>query len=270
MAPCCKISVLEAVKAVLDKLDSFVRSAGQLLFYVQVVDVCNVQAYAHRPDLYTQALNVANMASGTNGLIGMLPWFMGMRIKVTKKIQPPDLVQECPAEVVGVRFHPEERFGLPYASGNMPPPNHDCWTSGCVLLDRLPLYLEVRVIGSSTDYTSTNRPGVYFLEPVGDSWTLKYRMATVVNHPHAIKKKRTQLTQVPMTRYQIPAAPEMVGTYQNFQGKTVQGPDGEPCGRTIDLFKPDYMSMEKHKQHVYMILGRAKCLEWTLLKNFQR
>ena len=262
----------EAIKAILAQLDCFFRSTGQLLFYVQAVDVCNVKAYAHRHDVYTQAMNVANMASGTNGLIGILAWFMGMRIKLTKKIQPPDLVQECPAEVIGVRFHPDECFGMPHSSAHshdgMPPAHHECWSTGCVLLDRLPLYLEVRVIGSTTDYTGTNRPGVFFLEPVGDSWTLRYRLSTTVSHPHALKKRRTQITPVAMTRYQIPAAPETVGTYNNFQGKTVQGPSGEPCGHTIDLMKPDYMSKDEYKQHVYMILGRAKKLEWTLLKNF--
>ena len=121
---------------------------------------------------------------------------MGMRIKLTKKIQPPDLVQECPAEVIGVRFHPEECFGMPHSPSHshdsMPPAHHECWSTGCVLLDRLPLYLEIRVIGSATDYTGTNRPGVFFLEPVGDSWTLRYRLSTTVNHPHALKQKRTQ------------------------------------------------------------------------------
>ena len=155
-----------AVKAICSRIPSYFRSRGQLLFYVQAVDVCNVQAYAHRQDVYTQALNVANMASGTNGLISILPWFMGMRIKLTKKIQPPDLVQECPAEVIGVRFHPSECFGMPHLSthspGGMPPPHHECWSTGCVLLDRLPMYLEIRVIGSTTDYTGTNRPGVFF------------------------------------------------------------------------------------------------------------
>ena len=253
----------EAIKAIHARLETcFRRNPGQLLFYVQAVDVCNVRAYAHRHDVYKQALRVSNMASGTNGLIGMLPWFMGMRIKLTKKIQPPELVQECPAEVVGVRFHPGERFGMPYSVSHhhdgMPPPEHECWSTGCVLLDKLPLYLEVRIIGSTTDYTGTNRPGVFFLEPVGDSWTLRYRLSTTVSHPNAIKKKRTQVIPLAMTRYQIPAAPETVGTYQNFQGKTVQGISGEPCGHTIDMMKPDYMSMDEYKQHVYMILGRAK------------
>ena len=267
----CK-QVPEAIKAIHAQLEVHFRSRGQLLFYAQAVDVCNVRAYAYRNDLYTQALNVANMSSGTNGLIGVLPWFMGMRIKLTKKIQPPELVQECPAEVIGVRFHPQECFGMPHLASStqdgMPPSEHECWSTGCVLLDRLPLYLEVRVIGSTTDYTGTSRPGVFFLEPVGDSWTLRYRLSTTVLHPHAIKKRRTQIVPVAMTRYQIPAAPETVGTYQNFQGKTVQGSSGEPCGHTIDMMKPDYMSMNEYKQHVYMILGRAKKLEWTLLKNF--
>ena len=169
--PAASKSMPPAVKAICFRIPNYLRSRGQLLFYVQAVDVCNVQSYAHRQDVYTQALNVANMASGTNGLISMFPWFMGMRIKLTKKIQPPDLVQECPAEVIGVRFHPSECFGMPHLSthspGGMPPPHHECWSTGCVLLDRLPMYLEIRVIGSTTDYTGTNRPGVCFPRACG-------------------------------------------------------------------------------------------------------
>lgn len=65
-------------------LDALRRGAGQLLFYVQAVDVCNVGSYGHRPDVYKQALHVANMVSGTNGLIGFLPLFLGIQLKLTK------------------------------------------------------------------------------------------------------------------------------------------------------------------------------------------
>ena len=71
-----------------------------------------------------------------------------------------------------------------------------------------------------------------------------------------------------MTRHQIPLAPERVGTYQNQQGKTIRGPEDEPLGHTVDLRKPPYLSKDDYKQHLYMILGRAKALRWILLHHF--
>ena len=92
-----------------------------------------------------------------------------MRMKLTKKIMAPELVQECPGEVVGVAFHEAERFGghgLAVGAAPAPPPNHPCWERGWVLLDRLPLYVEFRVDEATEDYTGLGRPGVWFLGPV--------------------------------------------------------------------------------------------------------
>jgi len=54
----------------------------------------------------------------------------------------------------------------------------------------------------------------------------------------------------------------MAGTYTNQQGKTVRN-----MGHTIDFSKPDYFTHDEYTQHVYMILGRATCLEWSLFRN---
>lgn len=54
----------------------------------------------------------------------------------------------------------------------------------------------------------------------------------------------------------------MAGTYNNQQGKTVRN-----MGHTIDFSKPDYFTNDEYTQHVYMILGRATCLEWSLFRN---
>ena len=37
--------------------------------------------------------------------------------------------------------------------------------------------------------------------------------------------------------------------------------------RTIDCAKPEYFTSDEYYQHVYMILGRATCLEWSLFRN---
>ena len=65
-----------------------------------------------------------------------------------------------------------------------------------------------------------------------------------------------------VTRIQYPLAPLAAGTYNNAQGKTIKG-----VGRTIDFSKPDYFSADDYTQHLYMILGCAQALEYSLFRN---
>ena len=67
---------------------------------------------------------------------------------------------------------------------------------------------------------------------------------------------------------QIPLTHEDDMTFQNVQGKTVRGPEGQPKGLVLDMFKPGYMCKEEYFQHLYMGLGRARKLCWMLLRNF--
>ena len=73
-----------------------------------------------------------------------------------------------------------------------------------------------------------------------------------------------------VSRTQVPLAPEHIVTFQNIQGQTIRGPDKEPKGLVLDLFRPWNMNFTKEKdggaedgraefyQHVYMGLGRAE------------
>ena len=244
-------------RVLLDRLPLYMQSVGQLLYYVQAVDIPHQAAYKNTEDVYVQALAVANMSTKTCGLMSFCPLFIGMRMKLTKKIMAPEMVQEAGGEVVGVAFHEQEAFGrgITNTAPLAPPPDHPCWAQGYVLLDRLPRYLEFRLDRANADYTGLGKPGVWHLEPTHDEWTLEYKLHYRVQHPKGravIKTKNVQNIQ--MTRCQIPAAPERVGTYQNFQGKTVRGPQGEPLGHTIDLRKPDYMHDDEYKQHLYICL----------------
>ena len=88
------------------------------------------------------------------------------------------------------------------------------------------------------------------------------------SRPNALPQLRKRVHDVVMTRHQLPVAPQPVGTFDNMQGKTARAADGTPLGHTIDLRKPDYMEPGEYKQHLYMILGRAQRLSWTLFYNF--
>jgi len=239
------------------------------LYYIQAVDIPKHGPQFHEPDLFVQALEVANMASGTNGLISFFVYFHGMRMKITKKILAPEVVQEAPGEVVGIRFHSKESFGVGIAreAPMAPPADHPCWTRGWVLLDYLPQLIEVRLDKSNVDYTGTGRPGVFSLEPTFDDWTLHYKQR-IQCAAQAERGKRIISHDVEMVRFQMPGAPEWVGTYQGMQGKTVRQPDGKPIGHTVDLRRPDYHHKDEYKQHLYMILGRATRLEHCLFRNF--
>ena len=89
---------------------------------------------------------------------------------MTKKVLAPELVQEATGEVVGVTFHPEERFGHPMSSNFRPADTHECWQRGRVLCDRLPLYVEIRFDGCSQDYTGLGKPVVWHLSPQKETW----------------------------------------------------------------------------------------------------
>ena len=52
----------------------------------------------------------------------------------------------------------------------------------------------------------------------------------------------------------------------DFIGLTLRN-DCLGMGHTIDFSKPDYFTNDEYTQHVYMILGRATCLEWSLFRN---
>ena len=205
---------------------------------------------------------------------GMFGVFLGMRVRSTKKILGPELVQEATGEVVGIAFHPEERFRHPASSNVRPASSHECWECGWVLCDRLPLHVEVRFDDSAEDYTGLGKPCVWHVAPRKDTWKLPVDAATVtINHPGAARPKVIRGTSrqhrtIEVLRCQLPLTNEGEMTFQNAQGKTIRGPNKEPKGFVIDLHKPWNMKKEEYYQHLQMILGRGQKLEWTMLRNF--
>ncbi len=123
---------------------------GQLVYYFQAVDKFRHQQNRER---YVEALKFVNL-SKSSGLMGMLGAFLGMRGRLKKKTLPPELVQEATCEVVGIVFHPKERFGHPGSSNLRPADEHECWQRGWVRCDYLPLHIEVRFDGETEDYTT--------------------------------------------------------------------------------------------------------------------
>jgi len=242
---------------------------GQLVYYFQRVDRFK---HEYGRQYYEHALRSVNLSKSA-GLHGLLGIFLGMRVRLTKKILAPELVQEASGEVVGISFHPEECFGHPASSSAGPAPSHPCWQSGRVLCERLPLHVEVRFDGCADDYTGLGKPGVWHLAPKQDTWKLPLDAVTTINHPGAFRPKRVKASAskdatAEVTSCQLPLTHEDDMTFQNIQGKTVRGPRGEAKGLVLDMFKPGYMGPDEYFQHIYMGLGRARKLSWLLLRSF--
>ena len=105
-----------------------------------------------------------------------------------------------------------------------------------------------------------------------------------IDHPGALRTKTIKLTSrkhrtVEVWRCQLPLTHEDDMTFQNAQGKTIRGAEEhdangkavrEPKGFVVDLYKPPSMGVDEYYQHVYMILGRARKLDWLILRNFPR
>ena len=104
--------------ASVDGMESL-HDAGQLVYYVQAADVPVERALRGRKDVILQACNVPQMTQ-TGGLMSVLLLFLGMRVKLTKKIMPPELVQEASGEIVRIAFHDEEGFGHSRPRGQRP------------------------------------------------------------------------------------------------------------------------------------------------------
>ena len=125
--------------------------------------------------------------------MGMLGLYIGMRVRLTKKLLPPELVQEATGEVVGIVFHPQEKFGGGQHSNNIrPSEDHPCWQLGHVKCDLLPLHVEVRFDGCHEDYTGLGKPGVWHVEPVADDWKLQQKKTLTVDLPGAAGPTRTK------------------------------------------------------------------------------
>ena len=128
-------------------LKSLQHAQGRLLYYVQAVDLVHQAEFHGDRSILKDILRISNMASKTGNLMSFLPLHEGLRVKVTKKLLPPEIVQECPAEIVSFQFHPNERFGIPGgpAGGTAPSPEHRCWQRGYVRLDYLPTSVTLRI-----------------------------------------------------------------------------------------------------------------------------
>ncbi len=153
------------LEGVADVLTSFMVAKGQVIFYAQAVDLVRQKEYFNDKTVLRECLAITNMASKTCNLMSFCPLHLGLRVKITKKLMAPELVQECPAEIVAIHVHPEERYGIPGCPPGMPQPpdGHSCWTEGVCRLDFLPGSVTLRVEAGNFSLLGWKRkPYIYF------------------------------------------------------------------------------------------------------------
>ena len=95
-------------------------------------------------------------------------------------------------------------------------------------------HVAVRWDDCAQDYTGTGQPGVWFIMPKEDEWDLPIDAMATINHPGAPRPKVVQRGKkkvtIKVTRCQVPLTHEDDMTYNNAQGKTIRGPEGQPKG----------------------------------------
>ena len=125
------------VLSVAQSLTLFLHPKGQVIYYCQAVDLVHQKEYFADKSVLRECLALTNMASKTCNLMSFCPLHIGLKVKITKKLMAPELVQECPAEVVAIHVHPQERYGVPGCPPGLPQPpaGHPCWTEGSCRLD---------------------------------------------------------------------------------------------------------------------------------------
>ncbi|CAL1152198.1 unnamed protein product [Cladocopium goreaui] len=167
----------QCLQSVAEVLKSFLFAKGQVIYYAQAVDLVHQKEYFADQSVLRECLSITNMASKTCNLMAFAPLHVGLRVKITKKLMAPELVQECPAEIVAIHVHPEERYGIPGCPPGLsqPPLGHPCWTEGICRLDYLPASITIRVEDRGDDYTGEGLPGIWHLDPCEDEFRLRIR-----------------------------------------------------------------------------------------------
>ena len=216
--------------------------ANQMLVYVQAVDRPYDKTMVKKD--YMRALQVVNY-SETGNRAGLLPLFVGMRVRLTRKLAAKyGLVNEATGVVESIQFH-EDEFAHP-AHNWRDDESHEAWQRGHVLLQHMPQAVFVKFDKSSLDCGFG--PGVVAVEP----WQGSKRFKIYLHGGD-----RSEASQGSVGRYQIPLMPEQVRTTQTAQGMSMD---------RVKLFLAKGNQKEAERwMNTYVMLSRARTLDGLLL-----
>ena len=206
------------------------QAAGQTLLYVQAIDLGKRERLSQKDS--RRALQVVSMTN-TGRLLGMCPLFVGMRVRLTAKLSAKHgVVHDAPGTVVGFEYDERERgeaLERALKAGR-----------GKYRLKCLPQGVLVRFDGLTEDVGFGK--GIVSVSPVKSDWLYK-------THDEAYGKRR--MKEIPVSRVQVPLAPEAVRTVQTAQGMSMDA-------ATMFLQRPGNMSEDDWWLHVYVMISRVR------------
>ena len=229
--------------------------AGKILVYVTACDRCR-----HRLERteYHRALQWAN-ATSTGKLLGLLPLFEGMRLRLTQRVsRAQNLVQDASGILRGVEFHEKEDTTWLEDS------THPAWERGYVVLEYMPRALFIAMddhvpnpkrkdeAGRLSPFAGTRlaeglETGVMILTP-----------ATMDTEPLRIGNDGRKVV---LSRTQMGVTVEPVRTVQAAQGMSVEYLEA-------DCIRPSWMvSDDDYWVHLYVIFSRARRMDRMLIRN---
>ena len=222
-------------------------TAGKRLYYVQAVDhyLNNVHPLS-RAETF-EALQVVSMTN-TGLLMGMVPLFQGMQVRVSANVhQNALLTRELVGTVVGIQLHSKEPKAHSSDASASQEPCILNYLPACVLVKLEDAHLKETLFSADLD------PGVIALEPQLASW-IWHREVPSAGHRTGRKPVESK-----MHRYQIPLCPRKVNTHFGLQGQTARD------GLIAFLQKPPKQSAGDYFLGVYVMLSRVTKLSDLLI-----
>ena len=239
-------------------------AAQKVLFYIVAVDL---PPFDLPVSIYRAMTAVPNVTT-TKKLPGILPVYVGARVRLTKTLLAPKLVPEMEGEVLGIELSDQDLGALQTGGfGNLA-------DDGSILLQCLPKCIYVRFDGLNLE-TMDPRPcekhavlgaerscsdctfytGIVAILPELSEWTFKQTGAQRSKH----LLKPAPPMQIEVRRRQFPLLPALPKTLHSLQGMTA-----EP-GLVAHCRLPPNLSQETKWLAYYVMLSRVRSLSTLLL-----
>ena len=201
----------------------------QILYYIQAVDKPSRSCSEKEHSLLLQTASL----SDTQKLMGLLPLHKHQRVRLTKKVSAPQLVQEREGHICGIEFRSEDLHWTDEERQK----TLEC---GHYICKALPLAVYVK-IDDFNEEILPGQPGVVAIVPNSAKF-----QAT-------IKKEK-----ISVQRHQIPLAPAQVKTIHSMQGSTA-----DP-GLVAHWNLPPQLGEASAWLSHYVLLSRVRSLQCLL------
>ena len=240
-------------------------AAGQVLFYIPAIDK---PCFDCPKPIFRSMTRVPSMTT-TKKLMGVLPVYVGAKMRLTKTLLAPELVPERECTVIGIELHPQDEAALCDSSGC---PAASVLQDGCFVLQHMPECILVQfedlaldliepvpceehcVLGATRHCPACQFfTGIVALQPESVSWTY----SEVVKPPSNRPGFKPPPIRVDARRTQIPLAPALPKTLHCLQGITARP------GLVAHFALPPVSTATRWLSY-YVLLSRVECLSQLL------